>query len=304
MKKTPPKIALTHKDKLLFPKSGITKEHLFSYYDQISHYLLPFLKDRPLTLQRFPKGIGAKGFFQKNTPTYFPDWITTAKVKKIGGWVNHVICNTKKSLLYLVNQEVLSFHIALSKIDRIAYPDKLVFDLDPPQQNFRLAVKAGKALRSLLEEELALKVFVMTSGAQGLHLVIPLKQKENFTIVHDFAKMVATYIARKNEAEFTTALRKEKRKGRLYIDYLRNSYAQTSIAPFSVRALENAPVATLLNWNELENSSLNAQSFTITTIFERLKRVHNPWEGLSSSASTISGAKATLAQLMLSLNLK
>jgi len=259
MKATLIKTALTHKNKILFPKSGITKQQMFHYYKNIANEILPYLKDRPLTMQRFPEGIDEDGFFQKHTPDYFPDWISTAKVKKVDGWINHVVCNSKDTLLYLVNQYTLTFHVALSKVEKIDYPDKLIFDLDPPKGNFQLAVKAAKALRHLLEERLHLKAYVMTSGSESLHIVVPLKADQHFDMVHDFAKQIANYICKNNPTEFTTAIRKDKRNGRLYIDSLRNSYAQTSVVPFSIRAKENAPVATPLHWDELDDTALNAQ---------------------------------------------
>ena len=138
------------KNKVLFPESGITKNDVINYYDTIADHILPYLSDRPLTMQRFPKGITESGFFQKNASDYFPDWIETVNLKKEGGWVHHVVCNTKETLLYLVNQYVLTFHVALSKIDTIQNPDKLIFDLDPPKGNFELAIKAAKTLRYIL----------------------------------------------------------------------------------------------------------------------------------------------------------
>lgn len=287
------------KNKVLFPRSGITKNDVIRYYEKIADHILPYLKHRPLTMQRFPKGILEEGFFQKHIPSYFPDWIPTVKIRKVGGWVNHVVCNTKETLLYLVSQDVLTFHVALSKIDKIDYPDKLIFDLDPPKGNFDLVIKAAKALRDLLEESLTLKTFIMTTGSRGLHVVIPLSQKENFIEAHDFAKIIANHISNANPKEFTTALRKDKRKGRLYIDYLRNSYSQTSVSPFSLRALENAPVATLLSWDELDDITLNAQSYTIDTIFNRLGAKRDPWEGFEAHAGSIHIAKKKLEALVL-----
>ena len=297
MKTTLNKTVLTHKDKILFPKSGITKQQVFHYYETIANAMLPFLKDRPLTMQRFPKGIGEEGFFQKNAPDYFPEWIPTVKVKKTDGWVNHVVCNSKDTLLYLVNQYVLTFHVALSKIVKIDYPDKLIFDIDPPTGKFKLAVKAAKALRFLLEEKLLLKAYVMTSGSEGLHVAVPLKADYPFDVVHNFAKQIANHICNNNPTEFTTAIRKDKRKGRLYIDFLRNSYAQTSVVPFSIRALEHAPVATPLHWDELDSKTLNAQYYTIDNIFKRLEKSDNPWQGFEKNAKDISTAIKTIEML-------
>jgi bifunctional non-homologous end joining protein LigD len=280
----------THKDKILFPVSGITKQNVLEYYDAISDYILPYLKDRPLTMQRFPNGIDKEGFFQKHIPDYFPDWIPTANVKKQGGWINHVLCNSKDVLSYLVSQYALTFHVTLSRIDKIEYPDKLIFDLDPPEGNFKLAIKAAKALRTLLENELELKAYVMTSGSKGLHVAIPLNADKPFDDIHEFSKLVSNYICNNNPNEFTTAVRKDKRKGRLFIDYIRNSYGQTSVVPFSIRAIENAPVATPLSWDELDNRSLTAQTYTIDNIIDRLEKKTNPWKDFEQNAKSVDSA--------------
>ena len=298
MKTTLNKTALTQKNKILFPKSGITKQQVFYYYETIANAMLPYLKERPLTMQRFPKGIGEEGFFQKHTPDYFPEWIPTVQVKKMGGWVNHIVCNSKDTLLYLVNQYVVTFHITLSKVEKIDQPDRLIFDLDPPNGNFKLAVKAAKALRFLLEEKLKLKAYVMTSGSKGLHIAVPLKGDKHFDVVHNFTKTVANYICNSNPTEFTTAVRKNKREGRLYIDFLRNSYAQTSVVPFSIRALENAPVATPLHWDELNDKALNAQYYNIDTIFKRLETRDDPWQDYGQNAKAINTAIKTMEALI------
>jgi bifunctional non-homologous end joining protein LigD len=298
MKTTIHKTTLTHKDKIIFPVSGITKQQVFEYYENIANHILPYLKDRPLTMQRFPEGIGKEGFFLKNKSTFFPDWIPSAKVKKEGGWVNHIICNSEDILLFLANQNVLTFHVALSKIEKIEYPDKLIFDLDPPQGKFELAIKAAKALRKLLEEDLGLKAYVMTSGSEGLHVAIPIKAEKNFDEVHDFAKLVSYYICDNNSQEFTTAIRKDKRHGRLYLDFIRNSYAQTSVALFSIRAMENAPVATPLSWDELDDTPLNAQAYTIHSIFKRLEKKGNPWADFEQNAKSIDRALKKIETLV------
>ena len=298
MKANLSKINIAHKNKVLFPESGITKNDLILYYDRIANYILPYLKNRPLTMQRFPEGINKKGFFQKHIPNYFPDWITTTRIKKIGGWVEHVVCNSKETLLYLVEQGVITFHIPLSTVHCIELPDKLVFDLDPPKGNFKLAIKAARILQNLLENELDFKTFVMTSGSKGLHVVAPLLQKDNFNEVHDFAKNIAQHICDKYPNDFTTAIRKNKREGKLYIDFLRNSYAQTSVSPFSVRAIENAPVATPIYWSELDDKSLNPQLYTIENIFNRLETRDNPWKGFGTNAVSIDDTKKKLVALI------
>ncbi|TLP81733.1 non-homologous end-joining DNA ligase [Maribacter sp. ACAM166] len=291
-------LEITHADKVMFPKSKITKGDLAQYYERIADTLLPFMKDRPLTLHRFPEGIHHKGFYQKNASDYFPDWIKTVEIKKEGGWVNHVVCENVETLLYLVNQGVVTFHVTLSKTDKIDYPDKLIFDLDPPDSNFHAAVTSAKLLRGLLEEELGLTTYPMATGSTGLHVVVPICRAENFDEVRDFAKTVARYLANKHPKEFTVQLRKHQRSGKLFIDYLRNSYAQTAVCPFSVRAMEGAPVALPLSWNEVGTQILDAQPFDIHTVFKRLKLKTDPWKDFYRHSQIIGDAKKKLERLM------
>ena len=291
MKTNSHNIEITNRDKILFSKSGITKNDLISYYEKIAEYFLPFLKNHPLTMQRFPQGITEEGFFQKNAPQYFPEWIKTEEIRKIGGWVNQVICDNNDTLLYLVNQYVITFHTSLSTIDNMECPDKLVFDLDPPNENFALAIEGAKALKNVLENKLGLTPFLMTTGSKGLHVIVPLVQKENFNEVHAFAKSISNYIAAQNPSKFTTAIRKEKRENHLYIDFLRNSYGQTSVAPYSVRAIEKAPIATPILWSELNDNKLNAQFWNIQNIFKRLQKIEDPWKDFDLSKQSIQYAR-------------
>jgi len=282
-----------YSDKIYFPVSGITKGDLIGYYEEIADYMLPYLQDRPLTLHRFPNGIGKEGFYQKNASDYFPDWIKTEKIKKKGGWVNHVICNDKATLRYLAAQGTITFHVTLSKTDKLNYPDKLIFDLDPSIQNFESVINGAQILRRLLEEELKLSTYVMLTGSDGLHLAVPLMRVENFDEVRDFAKRVAGYLAELYPEDFTIEMRKDQRKGRLFLDYLRNSYAQTAVCPFSVRAFENAPVAVPISWDELAQMR-NSRAYTIHTIFDRLREKPNPWKDFCQNAKILSNAKKKL----------
>ena len=290
-------ILLTHENKPMFPNSGITKGDVIDYYQKIANYMLPYLQDRPLTLHRFPEGIHHNGFFQKNAADYFPNWIKTTKVKKKDGWVNHVICDSAATLIYLANLGTLTFHITLSKIDKLDYPDKLIFDLDPPNGAFGQVVASAETLRSLLENELGLTTYPMLTGSSGIHLVVPLDQSENFDGVRAFAKNLAAYLAKKHPKDFTIKIRKDQRKGRLFLDYLRNSYAQTAVCPFTVRAFENAPIAVPIGWNELQNGIQNARAYTIDTILDRLKNKSDPWKDFGKKPHHLNDAKAKLEKL-------
>lgn len=292
-------IKLSKEGKVVFPKSGITKGDLICYYNRIAEHMLPYMKNRPLAMQRFPEGIQEEGFYQKNTTDYYPDWIKTFRVKKKGGWVNHVVCNDKETLIYLVNQGVITFHLWLSTTDKLNYPDKLVFDLDPPEGNFNEVIKGAQLLKRILVNDLGFRTYLMTTGSKGLHIIIPLSREEDYDEVHDFAKKVANYIAIKYPAEFTVAIKKDQRKGRLFIDYLRNSYAQLVVAPFSVRPLNNAPVATPIDWNELANGTiLSSQAFNIHSIFKRLEQQDHPWKDFDTYARSTRSSKSKLEALI------
>ncbi len=292
-------IELSNRDKIFFPDEEITKGDLIDYYEKISDTFLPYLKDRPLSLNRFPDGITKEGFYQKDTPDYFPDWIDTVEIeKKEGGKNLQVVCNKTATLVYLANQGTISFHPWLSTTADLQKPDKLVFDLDPPQGDFEIVLAGAKTLQTLLEDKLGLNPFVMTTGSKGLHVVCPLKAEKTFDEVRAFAKDVANYIADNNPEMFTVETRKNKRKERLFIDYLRNAYAQTSIPPFSVRARNGAPVATPLSWDELDKKGLNSQSYTIKNIFKRLSQKDDPWKSFKKKATTLDNSIEKLNKLM------
>ena len=276
---------ITHPDKVLFPESGLTKGDLIDYYEQIAPVILPHLKDRPVSLQRFPDGIGEQGFFQKETPDYYPDWIETAEVEKLeeGGIQHQVVVSNVATLVYLANQAAITLHAWLSLSGRLDYPDKMIFDLDPPGEDFKVVRDGARTLREMLQE-LGLVPFVKTTGSRGLHVVVPLDQSTDFDKVRDFARGVADALGRREPERFTTEVRKEKRAGRLFVDYLRNAYGQTAVAPYSVRAKPGATVATPLEWDELGRGDLDSKRYTIKNIFRRLAQKDDPWQDMQAHA--------------------
>lgn len=276
-------VEITHPDKVWFPKEKITKADVIAYYRSIASKMLGLLKGRPLVMQRFPDGIKKEGFFQKNVPDYFPSWIKTVSVKREAkGRGNLMVCDTKDALLYLVNFGCLTPHLWLSSGKYLEKPDKLIFDIDPPKNQLSRAREVAFLLKEVLEKNYKLKPFVMTTGSRGYHVAVPIKQTVSFDEAREFAKKVAEEVVAENPKLCTTAARKVSRGGKIYIDVMRNGYAQHAVAPYAVRALPGAPIAMPISWTQLKKT--DPQSFTISNY---RKQTQNPWEGFTRSARTI-----------------
>lgn len=244
-------IEISHPDKLIFPKANITKLEMVTYYHNIAEDMLPYLKNRPLTLHRFPDGIEKSGFYQKNTSDYFPDYIQTIKVKTEEGENIQIICNTKKTLVYLANQGTVSFHVWLSSKDKLNKPDKVVFDLDPPENSFERVKEGAKITGDFLRKK-GIEPKLMTSGQKGLHVWYKIIRTKTYAELKPILKEMAQELEQRHPDLFTTELRKNKRDDKIFIDYLRNEYAQTSVCPYSVRPNESAGIATPIEWSELK----------------------------------------------------
>ncbi len=270
-------IEVTNLDKVLFPEDNITKGDLIEYYNKISPIMLPYLSDRPLNLRRFPNGIDSMGFFQKDIKGNVPSWLHIKKIaKKSGGSTSYVVCDNPETLVYLANLAMIEPHIWLSKIDKLNYPDRLIFDFDSEEPQFEKVCKAAKILKNILDK-LKLESFVMTTGSKGLHVVIPLDRSSDYDQVKDFARTLSEQLLKLHPDLFTLEMRKEKRGNKIFIDFLRNAFAQTGVAPYGVRAKPGAPVATPLSWKELDDPKLNAQKYNIKNIFKRISRIADPW---------------------------
>jgi len=290
-------VELTHEDKILFPKDKITKSDLIAYYQHIAPVMLPYMKNRAISLVRHPDGISKKGFFQKNIADYYPDWIEWVKVSKEAGFNKNVLCNNAATLVYLANQACITFHVWLSTIKKLNYPDRIVFDLDPAtDKDFNRVKKTALELKEIIES-LGLVPFAMVTGSRGMHITIPIKPEYDFDHVRAFARSVADFLVQRDPKNLTTEIRLAKRKGRIFIDVARNAYAQTSVAPYSVRAKPGAPVATPVMWDEVAVKKLTPNQFTIKNIFARLKKIGDPWKNIKRSARSLDGAIKKLASL-------
>ena len=290
-------VQLTHPDKVLFPADGITKRDLARYYADVAGQMLPWLRDRPITMVRYPDGLGGPRFFQKNASAYFPDWIRRVVVGKEGGQVEHVICDKPATLVYLANQACIEIHEFTSRADKLDAPDQMVFDFDPPDgAAFADVRRAALWARDLLDGELGLTSFVRTTGGRGLHVHVPLNRRADFDAVRDFTHRVAQVLARRYPDAITAEQRKDKRGQRIYADVMRNAYAQTVVASYGVRARPGAHVATPLDWAEVEDEKLAPGRFTMATVRARLAG-RDPWAGFARSGQGLSEAARQLARL-------
>lgn len=281
-------------EKELFPRDGITKADLAEHYRRVAPRMLPELRGRPLMLERMPDGIDGERFYQKEISDYFPDWIHRAAVAKEGGKVTHVVCEDTATLVYLASQACITPHRWLSRADKPRNPDRLVFDLDPPADDFEPVRRAAHRLHELLDE-LDLPSGLMTTGSRGLHVVVPLNRRDDADDVLAFARSAARTLAARYARELTTEPRKDARKGRLYLDVARNGYAQTVVAPFAVRSKPGAPVAVPLDWRELDAPELTAHRWTVTDLGDRLDK--DPWAGLARHGHGVTAAARRLRAL-------
>jgi bifunctional non-homologous end joining protein LigD len=289
---------LSNAGKVLFPDDGITKSELVEYYGQVADAMLPYLKDRPIAMARYPDGITKQRIFQKNPGRYFPDWVTSVEVKKEGGTLRHVVCDKAATLLYLANQAVIEFHVFLSRVDSLECADQVVVDFDPPgNDGFGDARRCALWLRSLLEDELGLTSYVKTTGGKGLHVHVPLNRKQGFDDTRAFAREAAQVLAARHPDVVTVEQRKEARGDRVYADVMRDAYAQTVVAPYTVRARPGAHVATPLHWSEAEDPGLSPGRFTLRTVPGRLASVDDPWAGMTRHRYDTAAARDRLTKL-------
>ena len=282
------KATLTHPDKLLFPDDGITKADLASYYEHVSEWMLHHVVARPLSLQRFPDGIDGEGFFQKNVPGHYPDWVRRVEVDKAGGTVVHAVVSNADTLPYLVGQNAITPHIWLSRADRIRQPDRIVVDLDPPPRGDFAAVRRAARRTGELLREIGLEPFAQVTGSKGIHVWTPLRRRATFEDVKAFTARFAELLAARHPDELTTRFRKADRGGRILVDVMRNRYAQTAVPPYAVRPRPGAPVATPIEWDELSDARLRPDRWTVKSVPRRLTVKGDPWADIASFARGLS----------------
>ncbi|MFC3574267.1 non-homologous end-joining DNA ligase [Streptomyces yaanensis] len=291
-------VEIRRPDKVLLPGDGggkeYTKADLVAYYRSVARFMLPHLRGRPLMLECHPDGVDGPRFMQKNTPDHYPDWIHRVEVPKEGGTVCHTVCDDTATLVHLADQACLTLHRWLSRVGRLESPDRIVFDLDPAGDDFGQVRQAARLLGDLLGD-LRLPSGLMTTGSRGLHVVVPVSGRHGFDETREFAKDVADTLADARPDLLTTAARKKDRGDRLYLDVQRNAYAQTAVAPFTVRARPGAPVATPLSWEQLDDPEVHARRWTIADAVEQART--EPWAGLRGRARALGPARRRLDAL-------
>lgn len=289
-------VSISRPDKVLIPP-GVTKAGLAGYYEAVAPAMLTHVARRALNYERYPDGIDGQRIFQQHAARYFPDWIARVTVPAARGTVQHVMAQDAATLVYLAGQACITFHPWLSRSDRLDRPDRLVIDLDPsarePEQVRQAALTIGDLLR-----ELELSPWAMTTGSRGYHVVLPLQRRVDFDAVREFARGVAELAAARRPEVFTIEQRKAKRGGKILIDIQRNAYAHTSVAPYSVRAHADAPVATPLRWEELEDKATHPRRWTVKSVPVRLEANGDPWRSLERSAQNLTRARKLLSQAL------
>lgn len=280
-------MVITHPEKILFPGEGITKGELAAYYEAIAPVMLPHIRRRPITMERFHRGIGHPGFFQKDVSKGFPEWLKRVEVPKHGGTVHHPIANDKRSLLWLANQNSLTIHVWPSRAPNLYNPDICVFDLDPSQEDeLDILCAVALKLRDLLLE-LGLQSWVKTSGSKGFHIAVPLDAKSDFGAVAQFAHIVGRILVKRDPDNLTQEFHKADRGGRILVDTGRNGYSATFAAAYTVRAKPGAPVSAPCSWEELERRQVGPRSFTLRMMTHRLAGVGDLWSEMLRSRRSL-----------------
>jgi bifunctional non-homologous end joining protein LigD len=290
-------VEISHPDKVLFPADGLTKADIAEYYEAVSEWMLQHVQNRPISMQRFPDGIDGGGFFHKNVPDHFPGYVKRVEVEKRGGTLTQaVVCNVD-TLVYLVGQNMITPHVWLSRADRLRQPDRVVFDLDPaPGADFAAVRRAARRTGELLRE-IGLEPFAQVTGSKGIHVWTPLRRRATFEEVKPFARAAAELLATRYPDELTTEFRKAERGGRILVDVMRNAYAQTAVPPYAVRPRPRAPVATPVAWDELSDSKLRADRWTVSNVLRRLNAKGDPWADIASFSRGLSRSRKRLEQL-------
>lgn len=278
---------ITHPEKVLFPDDRITKGELAAYYEGVAPVMVPHIKSRPVTMERFPAGIGRKGFIQKDVSKGFPSWLERVEVPKKGGVVHHPIVIDQRSLLWLANQNSITPHVWTTRAPDLYHPDICIFDLDPSKEDSMMLREAALALRDMLEA-LGLPSWVKTSGSKGFHIAVPLDRKAETDVVGGFAHRVGAALVAQDPRLFTQEFHKADRGDRILVDTGRNGYSATFAAVYAVRARPGAPVSAPCTWTEIERGEVEPRTFTLRNMADRLADVGDLWADMRRRKRSLS----------------
>ncbi len=283
-------VRLSKPDKVLFPDQGLTKRELAAYYEAIAEWILPQAADRPLTLLRCPDGRHRQCFYQKHAGESTPAALRRVNIAEKGKNAVYLALDSVAGLIALVQMGVLEIHVRGTRTDRLDHPDRLVFDFDPDEgQPWGAVVRAAQRMRGELAE-LGLESFVRTTGGKGLHVVMPMVRRHDWDQAKRFSRAVAERMARRYRGEYTVQASKAARRGKIFIDYLRNSSGATAVASYSTRARPHATVATPLSWEELE-AGVDPVQFTVRSVPQRLRELRaDPWADIARRRQSITRA--------------
>jgi len=288
-------IACSNVERVVFPGEGITKGEVITYYRDVAEQIVPELRGRPLTVVRYTKGIDRGGFYQKHYQKHFPAWIdrVAAGTRTV---VEYPIVESAAGVVYMANQGAIELHVWTSRRDDLQRPDLLVFDLDPPDGRFDLARRGALLVRALLEQ-LGLPAFVKLTGGKGLHVVVPLDDGAVFDEAGELATRIGALLCRRHPDIMTMEFYKKDRRGRLFVDVMRNAIGATVVAPYSLRGRPGAPVAAPIAWSELEDPAMCADGIRLRDLRGWLDRRGDPWHALRARAGVVTAARRALAEL-------
>ena len=280
----------------MFPDDGITKGDLAAYYQAVGPVILPHLRGRPLTMERYPQGIGAKGFWQKDVSKGFPEWLQRVEIPKKGGVVNYPVITDQRSLMWVTNQNTITQHVWVSRLPDLNYPDLCVFDLDPSKDDVKSVRGAAAGLRDLLAE-LGLPSWVKATGSKGFHIAVPIDGKTPMGTVVRFANAVGAFFVTLAPHQLTQEFSKVDRRGRIYVDTGRNGFSATFAAAYTVRARPRAPVSAPCTWEEIERGEIKPDTFTIRNMPARIARMGDLWADMRKRGRSLKQPMERLRRL-------
>jgi bifunctional non-homologous end joining protein LigD len=278
-------VTITHPDKVMFPDDGITKEDLASYYRDVAAVMLPHVVGRPVTMERFHRGIGETGFFQKNVAKP-PRFIETVAVPKKEGVVNYPVIHDAAGLLWMANQNSITPHVWTARVPKLMYPDLCLFDLDPLDDDQERLSRAALLVRDVLAER-GCRSWIKTSGSKGYHVAFALDGASDYGKVAKFGHDVGRELVKRDPKNFTQEFYKADRGGRILIDTGRNEYGATYAAPYAVRPRRGAPVSAPCTWQEVESGRVSPQSFRLRSMPDRLADVGDLWAEMLASPCSL-----------------